>query len=351
MLEYDSGHGYPKTHREGMARFFSRWLKGEDRMIVEGDFPIEKDRDLQCTRTGQVLEDLKGKSVFDLNAQLAAELAKLRAGMKWEKEEFRKEVAKAIGLPEQIASAESMRTEIQRLADYELRLAAFTTGAGPLLPAATFRPVAEPRAVETVIYVTDRGKGSNPEAIRALVKSGKRVVAVDLRGFGETSPGTVKEGRPSTFGVEYKEAFIGMHLNRPLLGQRVLDLLSVVGAAAPKGGGIEVFGVGSAAPVVLHAAALDNRIKAVTIESGLISWDDVVRTPISTNQLGNTVPGALAVYDLPDLAAAIAPRPLTIRKPVDAAGQPADRGAVEEAYKPVRAAYEKAGTADKLVLE
>jgi hypothetical protein len=289
--------------------------------------------------------------VFDLNAELAAELAKQRVARKGDKEEFRKEVAKAIGLPEHIAAAESTRAEIQRLADYELRLAAFTTGAGPLLPAATFRPAAEPRAVETVIYVTEHGKGSGREAIQALVKSGKRVIAVDLRGFGETSPGTVKEGRPSTFGVEYKEAFIAMHLNRPLLGQRVLDLLSVVGAVAPKGGGIEVVGVGSAAPVVLHAAALDDRIKAVSIESGLVSWDNVVRTPISTNQLGNTVPGALAIYDLPDLVAAIAPRSLTIRKPVDAAGQPADRAAVEEAYRPARAAYEKAGATDKLIVE
>ena len=51
----------------------------QDKPITEGDWPIEKDADLQCTRSGQVLDDLKGKSVFDLNAALATELRKVGA--------------------------------------------------------------------------------------------------------------------------------------------------------------------------------------------------------------------------------------------------------------------------------
>src|SRR5262249_6055569 len=82
---------------------------------------------------------------------------------------------------------------------------------------------------------------------------------------------------------------------------------------------------------------------------GVLSWDRVVRTPISHNQLANAVPGALAVYDLPDLAAALAPRKLTIRNPVDTMGQPAPQAAVEETYQPVRAAYEKVNGKDKWV--
>ena len=60
------------------------------------------------------------------------------------------------------------------------------------------------------------------------------------------------------------------------------------------------------------------------------------------------VPGALKVYDLPDLAAAIAPRPLTIRNPVDAAGKPLTKEAAEEAYKDVRDGVQEGRTpADK----
>ena len=46
---------------------------------AEGETTIAKDADLLCTRSGQVLADLRGKSVFDLNAEREAELARRRA--------------------------------------------------------------------------------------------------------------------------------------------------------------------------------------------------------------------------------------------------------------------------------
>ena len=102
---------------------------------------------------------------------------------------------------------------------------------------------------------------------------------------------------------------------------------------------------------MLHAAALDDRIEEVTLEGMVLSWSSVVRTPISRNQLANVVPGALKSYDLPDLAAATAPRPLTIRNPVDAAGKPVSQAGLEAAYAVAREAYKAAGVEKSLVLE
>src|SRR5262249_27514653 len=101
MIEADSQHGYPKSHREAMARFMCRWLKGEDKPITEGDFSIEKDADLRCTRSGQVLDDLRGKSVFDLNAALATEFAKKRVAKPMKPDEFRDAVQQMV-LPDMV---------------------------------------------------------------------------------------------------------------------------------------------------------------------------------------------------------------------------------------------------------
>ena len=131
----------------------------------------------------------------------------------------------------------------------------------------------------------------------------------------------------------------------PLLGQRVRDILSIVD------GDVHLVGVGAAAPVALHAAALDPRIRELTLEGMVISWSAVARTPISRNQLTNVVPGALEAYDLPDLAATIAPRPLTIRDPVDAAGKPVTQAELEAVYARVRAAYKAAGAEKSLILQ
>jgi hypothetical protein len=79
--------------------------------------------------------------------------------------------------------------------------------------------------------------------------------------------------------------------------------------------------------VVLHAALLDERglIKKVTLERSLVSWTDVVEKGTSRGQLGNVVPGVLQDYDLPELAARLAPLPLSIVAPVDAMGQPVSK--------------------------
>jgi pimeloyl-ACP methyl ester carboxylesterase len=187
--------------------------------------------------------------------------------------------------------------------------------------------------------------------IEGLAKAGQRVLALDLRGMGETSPGKPSTSRPGLFGVDYKEAYLGLHLNRPLLGQRVHDLLAVLEAMAADGAkAVDLVGVGTAGPVALHAAALDPRIKRLTLRRSLVSWSAVVRTPISHNQLTNVVPGALKSYDLSDLAAALAPRPLTIREAVDPLGKPLTAAVLESAYSSARAAYRASAAEANLIL-
>jgi dienelactone hydrolase len=354
LIEADAQHGYPPAHREAMARFFSRWLKGEDKVIVEGKFPIEKDQALWCTRSGQVLEDLKGRSVFDLNAALADELAKKRAEKKWTLEEFRKEVARISGASS-FRDGSSVRPtpdESIKRDGYQITRYLMTVSDMPI-PGFQFTDKEAKQARPWVVYASDRGTAADAVAggpIERIVKGGRSVFALDLPGWGETAPAIAAPGKTPTFGVEYKEAFLGLHLNEPLLCRRAANLRSAC-IVLPHLEGAELTGVGSAAIVALHVGAVDVHVKALTLDRGLVSWENVVRTPISHNQLANVVPGALAVYDLPDLAAAIAPRKLTIRNPVDAAGRPLSKEAAEEAYKKVRAAYKLAGAADKFVIE
>jgi hypothetical protein len=62
------------------------------------------------------------------------------------------------------------------------------------------------------------------------------------------------------------------------------------------------------------------------------------------------VPGVLRDYDLPDLAALIAPRKLTIVAPVDAAGKPVPQAELDAAYDAAKKAYAAAGVPENLVL-
>jgi hypothetical protein len=136
-------------------------------------------------------------------------------------------------------------------------------------------------------------------------KNHQEIWIVDLRGLGETAPAVAK--KPSYFGVDQKETWLSLHLNRPLLGQRVLDLLSLMKMI--NSDDVQMVGEGVTGPIVLHAAALDARIREISLDGAVRSWMTVVQRPITYNALSSVVPGVLMRYDLPDLE-----RSLTLRK-------------------------------------
>jgi dienelactone hydrolase len=359
--EFNTKHGYGRGQREACVRFMRRWLLGKDDVVVEGQFTTAKDKEIQCTRTGQVLEDFKGKSVFDLNAErdreLAPQRAKFIAGNK--PEDVLKEVRRLIGLEGSINPAK--RTEVGTIKrdGYELQKLVFETEPttpplpGIKVPALFFKPAAPAANSPLTLYLHGEGKAAAAVACEKLAKAGQEVLALDVRGLGETAAGALNPAKPGYFGNDFKETFLALHLNRPLLGQRVYDLLSVIEALPVGGTGsrpLAVIGVGTAGPVALHAAALDSRIKEVTLEKSLISWSAVTRTPITYNQLTNVVPGALRVYDLPDLAALIVPRRLTIKGSVDPQLKNVTQAALDEAYRTSKEAYTKQKAEKQLTL-
>jgi cephalosporin-C deacetylase-like acetyl esterase len=356
LFEYNDTHGFSKPRREAALRWMRRWLLKQDDAPVEGDFPILKDQELQCTRTGQVLEDFKGKSAFDLNAERLEELTKRH------KERSPELTVEGLRQLLQVPNRKTPR-DIQLVAGevkrdgYAIRKQIFEVEAGIQVPGLLFTPQVKSGTHQLPLIVYVHGDGKATEAgpggqIEKLVKAGHQVLAVDLRGMGETAPGTVPANRPNYFGTDSKESFLALHLNRPLLAQRVQDLLTIIDWMADKSpAGIHLIGIGAGGPIALHAAVLEPRIKQITVERSLISWSAVVRTPISYNQLTNVVPGALKIYDLPDLAALLAPRPVTIRFAVDPVNKVVAQAELERTYAPCRAAYTQQNAAKHLTLQ
>ena len=304
-----------------------RWLLKQDDAVDEPDFPIATDAELQCTRTGQVLTDFKGKSVFDLNAERARELRAARETSGSNRSADRipqgSQGATRPGRPQDRSGpAEHCRAQslapATRFASWIFDDRAGDCHSRPSIFRRTSRISKSPTTV--MIGVDWMRDLASPESVDELLRSSSRIVLVNPRGMGETDPGSGPGRRNSPFGSDVKEAFLSILLDRPLLGQRVADILSVLDGLKAESGtsnGFQVVGVGAAGPIVLHAALLDEKglIRSVVLERSLVSWEDVVEKGISRDQLGNVVPGVLQSYDLPDLAARLSPRPLRIDGP------------------------------------
>lgn len=358
LFEYNTPHGYPKPQRQAIVRWMRRWLLEKDDAPIEEDFPIHKDQELWCTRTGQVLEDLKGRSAYQLNAEREKELAPRRAQYQsgHTPDDVRKEVRRLIALRASGTVRVKKAGAIQR-DGYEVRKLIYETEPGIAVPALHFTSKGSAGG-PIVLYVHGAGKAADARAggpIEKLVKAGSQVIAFDVRGLGETSPTDKPSKWNDQFGADFKELYMALHLDRPLLGQRVHDVLAVAQTLAldpeTAKNPVHIVGIGAGGPIALHAAALEPRIQQVTLERALLSWSLVARTPVTQNQLGNVVPNALKSYDLPDLAALVAPRPLTIRASLDAARQPVKQADLDEAYAACKTAYDKHKAAKQLSLQ
>ena len=315
LFEYDDKHGFSKPRREAAMRWMRRWLLNIDDAPSEGKFPSFTDEELQCTRSGQVLADFKGISAFGLNVMEGKKYEAERARFtKLSDKERQVEIRRLIGLPSEIPTAKLISQKAHHLEDrLSTHSVVYETEKGVLIPGLRFKHIQ--RKGPTVIYVPDTGLPQDGKLPGWLVgkyeKNHQDVWILDLRGLGETSPAPVPAKR-SYFGVDQKNVWLSLHLNRPLLGQRVLDILSMLKAIGSDN--IELVGAGTTGPIVLHAAALDERIRAVSLEAAVEPWMRVVQRPITYNELANVVPGVLKVYDLPELQKTLAPRAVTTRE-------------------------------------
>ena len=144
------------------------------------------------------------------------------------------------------------------------------------------------------------------------MKEGYVVVAVDLRGTGETAA-----ARPNALFGDSKSYFLAYLLGQSLVGLQTEDALTagrfIAYYKTTKPRKVHVVAVGRAGIAALHAAALEpDAFASVTLRRTLAAWSPLITQPVPAGQLTTTIHGALRAYDLPDLARSLDATPIKI---------------------------------------
>lgn len=332
LIETDAKHGFSKQLREGVARFMRRWLLDQDDVVVESDFPVFSDAELRCTPDGQVLLLEGARSIFDLHREEAELLAERRAES-WKKlsdAERRAAVRNTIQLPllNEIPAPKVERRGALNRQGYEIAKLVLTPEKGIVLPALRFTP--EKASGKRCLYLHSRGKHVDAAPggpIEKLVLGGTEVLAIDVRGFGETAMRPWRTGPADLTGENGTEKFVTYMLGESLVGQRARDIViaarylaeSDAGASQP----VDLIGIEEAAIPALHAAAVEPRLFGeVRLVRCLDSWDRLFNVPVTRRQFESTVHGALRIHDLPDLRLLAGGENVQLIDPTDAAGEP-----------------------------
>lgn len=183
--------------------------------------------------------------------------------------------------------------------------------------------------------------GGDRDFARQIVARGQAALALDQRGFGE------RGGTPNGPAC-HQPAVQAMLLGRTLIGERCWDVsraIDTVLAHFPMidADKIALMGNSGGGTATIYAAALDTRIAAAMPSCAFCGYLPSIGA--QHHCICNYVPGIMKDFDMGDLGALIAPRPMIVVSgqhdgifPIDSAKEQADV---------TRVAYRAAGAADK----
>ena len=331
LVETDDAHGLNQELRQAAAGWLVRWLGNEGQTVGEESDEIFSEEELQCTSKGQVASSLGGQTVLAMNKIHADKAAAPRPVPR--------------GRPEHEIYRNNVKNKVAEI----LRAGHYRNEAGVVVPDRVFDVGAFARGIALVC--AEAGK-DNPSVRRGiidpLIAAGYRVVGVDVRGWGETAPSM--PAADVSYSWDDFFAYRALEVGRPLMGQRVKDFLAAARHRTENRNWL-VVGVGAGALVAAHAAVLERRISRLVTVGGLLSYRSLIDDPLTTQPFSSFLPGVIGSYDVRDLYAAIAPRPVLVLNPQDSQRVPVHRVKAWEELDWTAQAFEAIGATGKFDMQ
>jgi hypothetical protein len=315
------GHGTPLPSREAIYAWFDRWLKDGKGDPREPRYKTNGPDVLLVTKTGQVSDSLGGETVFTINRKRAADLIVRGNPDRTALASAVREVAAIAVTPGGPPPKATPHRTVER-PGYRIDLITLETAPGIHIPCMLAVPE-KTVAAAPILLLDPRPRQTVAAAngdLDSLARSGRVVFAVAPRGVAESSAAPVRVSLLGQYGDNMRAAVVG----KTLVGMRTEDIIRsldyLLSRADLKASAVSAFGQGALAVPLLHAAVLDKRIGEVVAQDVLASYRLAVDRPLHRSLYDVALHGVLRRYDLPHLAAAIAPAPVTLLNLVDALG-------------------------------
>ncbi|HLN28009.1 MAG TPA: alpha/beta hydrolase family protein [Gemmataceae bacterium] len=347
---FDSGHDYNQQMREAMYGWMTKWLKheGDGKPIPEPEHAIESPDDLRCFPTDSRPKGFHFPPTFA--AQTAATLLLKYSerqpdhSQDWEstaiyiRDQLRKEV---FGDFPRLNTAAAQIDKSQTADRITTILVSLRPEPGLILRlTAQHQSNLRGRRPACVLLHMD-GKD---EAVKhplwvALLSKGWIVLSADLRATGASRPA----GDAIAGALDHNSAEHSVWIGRPLLGQWVFDVLSILDwmGTQPEMDSrrFAVVGLGQAGVVAICAAGIfDDRVASAAALQTPATY--VTRQAYHAGtHMGLLAPRIVQIADIPQLAALIAPRRLTLAEAISFQGEKLSLKQLQGAYSFTHSIY------------
>jgi hypothetical protein len=350
MVEDIAPHASTRKNREAMYAFFQKTLSNPG-TANEDSVQYLSDDEMSVTDTGQLLTSGKAETVFSLNVRLADRLLRDL------------EIARInpqIHLPKAVQAAKKLSGYMPpNAADKPVFVGVlpkkgfqiekyFIKGEGDyVIPYLLYVP-SKPNG-KAILYLSPKGKASvaNDEEVVSLVNGGCHVLIPDLIGTGETGPGQWAGGNYFEHfkmeGLAIDMFYGALLIGRSVVGIRASDVVKLTNLLKNIGSKeIGAVAVRELSPVLLHAAAFSPDISRVALLGPYTSYHSLVSYQYyNLDFIEGAVPFALTAYDLPDLAASLAPRKLLISDVTDGRDSTVQQNTAWKQFDFVKSTYQK----------
>jgi len=311
LFVYDDGHGISKPKREIAVSWFKKWLCHDSTPVKEGDLPILPEKDLFCTSTGQVNTAFPNeRTLKDIDLSNANRFKTTRDAFagRSDKQDIIRRVLHLGKMDNTSISVEWTGEASSGTVNFKKAIVR-KKGEIPL-PCLVAYPQGPVKSI--CVWTVSEGKSRLAKDSIALIESqlgsGNMVILSDLRATGETADNPGLSSSNYYFNKEYRNIMTALHVGKPMLGQQVTDMITLLDfITEPEGLGldgrpIDIHAEGGDAVVALHCLALDRRISVAHLFHTIRSYYDLLNDLTQKDQYQYLLPGVLKYYDLPDLA-------------------------------------------------
>lgn len=373
LVMVDGYHDLLAPKREASCEWFNRWFGCEEVGWREPRCRSIATRKLWCTAKGQVQVSLGGETMCSLNRARARRIGPNRVlpGNEtiWleQRAPLLAALKRRLGFKRVTGALRATSGAMQQLEGLAAEPVTFESEPGMPISALLLTPNRLRGGLPTVVHAAEDGKlkafepGSLPGS---LVRQGFRVLCIDVRDTGEGAlcetppfPDRHRKGLCAYMPALWRRELLAIRalgIGRSRSGMRVLDIIRAGDWLKERDlikTGFVVVGEGRLGIEALKAAALDSRVTAVATVRTLASYRFITDNPYYNQYQHFWTPGALKDYDIPDLPALAAPRPVAFIAPVDHMTRVVGKLDLHRRFAWARAAYTVAGKPEALVLE
>lgn len=342
----DLPHGMDFFSRRAIYGWFNRWFGKMEAGVEEAEYDAAPDSALDSTSTGQVLTSLRGRTVVQLNTDRAKKLLPttyfaVGADPSRATEKVRAQLAGLLALPpEKTALRAQVLSSNIRKKD-RIEEIQFESEPGVRIVGWFVAPQDGAARHPCALYISDGYADEavgEPSPFDDVLRHGHAVCAIALRGTGLSTPRPARGGpvfyQQMNLGERF--AWANLVLGNSVIGQRVWDIVRTLDYLSSRtdvdASQIRVVGQEGAGLASLMSAVLDERVRSILLTRMLVSYMSVVQSTDYSLPLDWFVPGILRHFDVPDLSAAVYPRPVWIVDAVDAPGTTLNEQEVRQHY-------------------